>query len=379
MAVRIKVLHIVDVYLPETMNWLLELWLQTSDLYEHHIYAKYQITDMHPKLYQANPSVEIVHYPIKLLTKIQLRWKELGLEQYFKNYCTKYQISKVHFHFGNIAVEYANRFKDIKVNKLVSIYGYDYEKLIHQNPKYAMHYRRLALDGYRFIVEGYYSRRVIHSYGVSLDQIYIVHMLYKRNYHVSKIDFNYVINCCQVASYTEKKGQDILLEAAGLLNSNRLVINFYGEIVDPIYYNKLILIKSKYPNLRVNFNGKLATTDYLEVLAKHHIAINCSKRSRAFDTEGGCPVFIKDALYLSKPILSTDHCDIPELLVHGYNGWMARENDVNSTVEQLKNILKLTPKDYLNLSNQAFLSVATNVTSEITRKDLITAYQLSEI
>ena len=57
---RIKVLHIIDVYLPETMNWLEELILLNSERYEHHIFALNKISELNPNIINARPSKQSV-------------------------------------------------------------------------------------------------------------------------------------------------------------------------------------------------------------------------------------------------------------------------------------------------------------------------------
>ena len=67
---RIKVLHIIDVYLPETMNWLEELILLNSERYEHHIFALNKISEFNPNIINARPSKQSVEYPISFIGKL---------------------------------------------------------------------------------------------------------------------------------------------------------------------------------------------------------------------------------------------------------------------------------------------------------------------
>lgn len=60
-----------------------------------------------------------------------------------------------------------------------------------------------------FIVEGNYSKNLLHSYGITKERIKIVHMLYAHQYAFVQQSLARPIRFVQVATYTEKKGQDI--------------------------------------------------------------------------------------------------------------------------------------------------------------------------
>lgn len=67
---KIKVLHIIDVYLPETMIWLEKLMLLSTDIYEHHIHTDYLIRKVNSEFVQTNHNQITVAYPINTFDKI---------------------------------------------------------------------------------------------------------------------------------------------------------------------------------------------------------------------------------------------------------------------------------------------------------------------
>jgi colanic acid/amylovoran biosynthesis glycosyltransferase len=54
------------------------------------------------------------------------------------------------------------------------------------------------------------------------------------------------------------------------------------------------------------------------------------------DTEGGAPVSLIEMAATGMPIVSTTHCDIPEVIKPGITGLLAPEKDVEALVNHLR-------------------------------------------
>jgi colanic acid/amylovoran biosynthesis glycosyltransferase len=371
---KIKILHIIDVYLPETMIWLEKLLLLSNDLYEHHIHTDYLIGKVNSNFTLADPSKKAVAYPITIFDKISNKIKRIFSPNEVLNYIRLHQIDLLHVHFGHLALDYFDTIKNLKIPKVISFYGFDYERLPHLNPKIKSKYKALGELGCFFIVEGNYSRNVLHSYGIAKERIKIVHMLYAHQYDYAHKSLSRPIRFVQVATYTEKKGQDIFLEAIQTVSEPNFIVDFYGEIANQEYYSKLQNLARKSKHVQVRFHSKISFEQYKLILQQSDIAVNLSRRSKDYDTEGGCPVFVKDALWFGKPVFSTDHCDIPEIVVHGLNGWIAKENSVESASLALSQILKLSQNEYRRYATNALMSVDCNAKGQITLSDIIACY-----
>jgi colanic acid/amylovoran biosynthesis glycosyltransferase len=61
---------------------------------------------------------------------------------------------------------------------------------------------------------------------------------------------------------------------------------------------------------------------------KHHIFLSPSITSSDGDTEGGVPVTLIEMAATGMPIVSTEHCDIGEVLETEVSGLLAPERDV---------------------------------------------------
>ncbi len=56
---------------------------------------------------------------------------------------------------------------------------------------------------------------------------------------------------------------------------------------------------------------------------RHHIFLSPSVTASTGDTEGGAPVSLIEMAATGMLIVSTTHCDIPEVIKHGVTGLLA--------------------------------------------------------
>ena len=371
---RIKVLHIIDVYLPETMNWLEELILLNSERYEHHIFALNKISEFNPNIINARPSKQSVEYPISFIGKLIQKLSFPFINRELNHYCRTNAIQIIHIHFGNIAILFRKFLYQSSLTKVISIYGYDYEYLVHKNPSTKEYYSNLAKHNCHFIAQGKYSKSKLASYNIPIEKIHLVHMLYDRGISSLPPEYKQPIRFVQIATFTRKKGQDIFIQAASRQKDTNFTIDFYGEIADPIYYQKLLQLAQENTHLCIRFHPKLSVSDYFKIMQSSHIAVNLSRTTELKDTEGGCPVFIKDALWFGRPVFATTHCDIPEIVIHKFNGWLAKEDDIDSASRLLSEILLLSQKEYFGFSTNAQQSVRSNATNHIAVDEIHDCY-----
>ena len=72
---------------------------------------------------------------------------------------------------------------------------------------------------------------------------------------------------------------------------------------------------------------------------KHHIFLSPSVTAKDGDTEGGAPVTIIEMVASGMPVVSTTHCDIPEVIENGVTGFLAPERDVDKLVSHIRWLL----------------------------------------
>jgi colanic acid/amylovoran biosynthesis glycosyltransferase len=74
----------------------------------------------------------------------------------------------------------------------------------------------------------------------------------------------------------------------------------------------------------------------MEEAYRHHIFLSPSVTASDGDTEGGAPVSLIDMAASGMPIVSSRHCDIPEVILDGVSGLLADERDVDGLVAHLR-------------------------------------------
>jgi colanic acid/amylovoran biosynthesis glycosyltransferase len=144
-------------------------------------------------------------------------------------------------------------------------------------------------------------------------------------------------------SFREKKGFPDALEALGRLSRDLtdLEITIIGDAdTDPRSQPEKarILSKLKEHDLasRVRLLGYQPHSVLFEESYKHHIFLSPSMTAQDGDTEGGAPVTLIEMAATGMPIVSTRHCDIPAVILHGKTGRLAPEKDVEALLEQLR-------------------------------------------
>ncbi|MBK9271023.1 MAG: glycosyltransferase family 4 protein [Saprospiraceae bacterium] len=368
-------MHILDYYLPVTMNWIARLIDITQDNATHYICSKYYNPEQ-AKLDSRYKYFGIASsYPVKSLNKIIHLFFKRSFEHQIEKFIQQENIDILHYHFGNIGIENIRLIRKFGNQSIVSLYGFDYEYLYHLNASTKKYYQEMASCGVHFVVEGNYSKSWLESIQIPKSSIKKLHMLFPHEFRREKSFLNSKILLSQPATYTEKKGQDAFLNAlASSKYRDRFVVQMYGEIGDIHYYKELQKI-IKLGNLKqVTLGNKISFEEYGKLLQRANFIVNLSQRSKTHDTEGGVPMVLKDALASGTPVFTTAHCDITDWISHEYNGFIHQERDTSGMIDSLENIASLSASDYHRLCSSAFESVRLKLEGEITKNELIGIY-----
>ena len=87
---------------------------------------------------------------------------------------------------------------------------------------------------------------------------------------------------------------------------------------------------------RIEFLGFCEHERVHEVAGSHHLFLAPSVTAADGDTEGGAPVVLIEMAASGMPIVSTAHCDIPQVVEHGQTAWLAPERDIDSLARGLR-------------------------------------------
>lgn len=258
----------------------------------------------------------------------------------------------VHAHFGHSGYAFLT-FKNIfRVPLITTFYGHEVNKFPAQYPKWRKNYIKLFREGEHFLVEGPYMKKCLIELGCPEEKIAIQHIgvdLSAIKYVPRKMDEKKEARILISASFREKKGIPCAIEAFWKVKNNiqgfKMALTIIGDAGDNAAEKeekrKILGSIEKYGLKNdVRMLGYQEHPVFIKELYDHQIFLSPSLTASDGDTEGGVPVSIIEATASGMPVLSTLHCDIPEVVMNNESGYLVPERDVNTLAEKLEFLIK---------------------------------------
>jgi colanic acid/amylovoran biosynthesis glycosyltransferase len=339
--------YLAGSYLPITETW---------------IYGQIKNLKKYRPIVYASRKENLDIYPIENIRSLDLKPGISNLHNFFNKgwnevfhfypsfifYLIKDKPNLVHAHFGPSGYSFLKLKKIFRLPLITTFYGYDLSLLPNQYPEWKRKYRKLFREGELFLVEGNHMKRCLIELGCPEGKIIVQHLgidLERIKFIPRKLGKDEEINMLISSSFTEKKGIPYAVEAFGLVKQKNpklklkltIIGDLQGDTTGEIEKKKILDIIKKY-NLKdyVDMLGYQPYPVFLRELYNHHIFLHPSIHASTGDTEGGAPVSIIEASASGMPILSTTHCDIPEVVKDGESGYLVAERDVNALAERLE-------------------------------------------
>lgn len=139
-------------------------------------------------------------------------------------------------------------------------------------------------------------------------------------------------------SFREKKGIPYALEALGRLrHETPLEVTVIGDAGSAAEKSRILEIIARQGLTDcVKLLGFQPHRVFFEESYRHHLFLSPSVTAASGDTEGGAPVSLIEMVATGIPVVSSFHCDIPEVVLHGQTGWLAPERDVDGLVAAIR-------------------------------------------
>ena len=298
-----------------------------------------------------NVKIKLVKYPSSSIQS-RLRWRLEKLGLYFnwnnKNFALRlkkeidsFNPDIIHCQFLYESAKFLQNFETSKP-VIVNIRGYgastklENKKYVDWLKKLANHNNVFPIYVCNYLKENLISKNinfknegiVLHT-GVNLKK-------FKRSKYDHKKNFKTYI---QVGAFNDKKGQLVTIKSFNKFikkyaNKNAKLV-FVGDGKNLKKAKKLVGELNIYEY--VSFKGKLNQTEIIKELDVADIFVHHSITSKKRDQEG-IPNAIAEAMAMEMPILTTFHSGIPELVTHGINGYLCKENDINNYSDQMNQI-----------------------------------------
>jgi len=342
----LQVVHSVPFWLPLTATWLYNQVRYLPKEIENHI-----VCMRTENLDQFNCIEHIVSLDSQpSIRRLWERLQRMRPSKRFSNLLSRVAANRsatiVHSHWGESAWRDVDVVKRLGIAHVVTFYGKDVNYYPRQNPNAKKNYDHLFKNVDLVLCEGPHMANCIVKLGCSENKVF-VHRLgveveniaFRPRFWDGKSTLRFLI----AASFREKKGIPYALEALGEIQGEipGLEITIIGDASDDPRSQpekeKILAVLEKHDLRRcARLLGYQSHAVLFQEAYKCHVFISPSVTARDGDTEGGAPVSLIEMAASGMPIVSTTHCDIPSVIIHGSTGLLAPERDVGALVGHLR-------------------------------------------
>lgn len=339
----LKVVHSTPVWLPQTQTWIhTQVDCVPADEVENHVVCEQTANlDQFPvrNLHDFSAAGPIRRFVDRGMRRSGVR-RHLG---YLARVARRVGAGVIHSHFGDVAWRDIGAARAAKVAQVVTFYGYDMSELPKQalwRDRYAELFRAAAL----VLCEGPHMAACVVAAGCPAHKVRVHHL----GVRMERIAFRprqwrpgETLRVLIASTFAEKKGIPYGLRALGRLAQNLdLELTIIGDARDtgPSRLEKAaILAALDEQGLagRTRLLGYQPHARMMEEAYRHHLFLAPSVTARDGGTEGGAPVSLIEMAASGMPIVSSRHCDIPEVVLDGRTGFLAAERDVEGLLQCL--------------------------------------------
>lgn len=275
----------------------------------------------------------------------------------------KHNVQLVHSHFGYQAWADRTFVRPLDVPHVISFYGADGSELLTRDPRWNQRYKELFSAIQRVVVEGPFFAQTVMALGCPEEKIVVNHLgvrLERLPFKERHMSQDGKVRIYIAGTFREKKGIPYALEAVGRLAKDypllhvELVGDANPDMPGDLEEKQRILDIIAHYGLedRVNQHGFVDFDRLHEIASECDLFLSPSVTAADLDAEGGAPVSLTEMAAMGMPIISTTHCDIPEVVVDGESGLLAEERDVDGLVERLRWMLD-NPENWPQMSRAA--------------------------
>jgi colanic acid/amylovoran biosynthesis glycosyltransferase len=351
------VLHSCPVWLPQTQIWLYNQVRSLPVGIESHIACigtENLDSFPHPNIHSMGRSSTIAYRTEALLRRVGLPIQPLWLQVLARRCKT----ALLHSHFGNMGWLNLAVSRKQRLPHVVTFYGLDVDYLPQQDAKWRNRYLQLFAEVDMILCEGPHMASRIVARGCPVEKVHVHHL----GIDTAAIPFRprsfepgQPLKILIAGAFREKKGIPYAIEALGRLRGRiPLDISVIGDsgteprsreekqhILDTIRHQQLE------PHVRLlgfQPHGILMREAY-----RCHVFISPSVHAEDGDNEGGAPVSIIEMAASGMPVVSTAHCDIPEVIGSGSaSRLLTPERCIDSLAERLEWLIE-HPNDWHEL------------------------------
>ncbi len=383
------VLHLFDLHLPHTMNWVSELMLAMPEV-DQWVAAPWIVHNEYHR-----PDFRFFTHPIQQSLGLfpanewQAAWFSANLiraERRFPLY-RNWLFSQLkhtrpdvlHAHFAPVGCHYLELAQKLNIPMVVSFYGFDYQRLPFEKPIYRERYNRLFESAAAITTTGELTPQLLIKQGCQAGKISAIPLsidpaafpFWERTKKPGQL------RLVQIATITEKKGHLDALKALriALHNCPNMHLTIAGERQDKdLFHSIQQFINANDLSQHVTLLDFLPHRELPHFLRQFDVFFHPSRTAANGDCEGA-PVVLLEAQSTGLPVIATIHSDIPMQVVNGETGLLAPERDPKSLATCLEAFYHKDNQAYQAMSRAAHAHVAEHFDVKNTVKKLQTLYK----
>ncbi len=256
-------------------------------------------------------------------------------------------------HFGNRGYFDLKLKEKLNIPQVTTFYGHD-ASMMPQEITWRSRYKELFARCELFLAEGSFMKKTLVELGCEESKVCVQRLgvdLEKIPFIPRKLDTDRNIKILMASTFRDKKGITYGLEAFTKIvskysNVELTLIGDAGRSQREVEYKKEIMWVIENNNLykKINNLGFLPYPEFIEESKIHDIFLAPSIKGSDGETEGGAPVTLIEMSAYGMPVVSTLHCDIPEVILDGISGFLVPEKDVGALTERLEYLITHTEK-----------------------------------
>lgn len=186
-----------------------------------------------------------------------------------------------------------------------------------------------------------FHKNYLIEHGVNEDKIVITKQA--ASYELSEFSQNdeKISNVVAISRFVEKKGLDVLIDAAKLLEDEDLVFEIYGfgTLQDDL--------ESQISDLdckNISIKGELTPEEVEDKLKESELLIAPCKVAESGDMDG-IPTVLFESMAVGLPVITTSVSAIPEIITDGVNGFVVEPENPEALADKIKEVVGMSPEE----------------------------------
>jgi colanic acid/amylovoran biosynthesis glycosyltransferase len=192
----------------------------------------------------------------------------------------------------------------------------------------------------QFLTISEYNRQTLIALGIPREKLSVVRC--GVSFDVRSVERPWqchpTLHIGSIGRLVEKKGFDVLLRAVATLKKKDYSINVSLAGEGPLKQDLMDLAKQLSISDRVDFIGAVAHSEVAAWMESLDVFVLACKKDRNGDMDG-IPVVLMEAMARGIPVISSDLSGIPELVIHGQTGLLAKPNDSDDLADKIETLL----------------------------------------